>query len=1007
MKNLNILKTVNLDGTFQLERSSIDDILLNSHNNLKLQIPINGINETLDLERANIFSDEFKVEYADGIDRGYDLGVHYRGKISNNILSSVSLSFTNEGVIGLILDGQNHYDIDSINEENTFRTFQVNKSDNLSILDPFECSTEDLTEEQSTIEGYQLSPLTLTGASATTKCVNIFWEAEPDIDANKGAGTAAYLTAIFNASATLYANDNITVFLSGLFIWPSGSTTPYTGTTTAEILPAYRQYRGLSGFTGDLAHWLSFTRGSGGRAYINSLCTGNKYAVSRINTTYSNLPTYSWSVSVVTHEQGHSFGSYHTHACYWNSPNNVYPDLTNGTPIDGCGPICCDNYNEGCVGPLPGLNGGTIMSYCHLLTGTNSGCLPYPSAVSLGCGTVLYDPQPIVKIDFNLGFGPQPKQAIINTINSKTCLTCQVVDITPTPTPTLTMTPTPTKTIGLTPTPTTTVTPTKTKTPTPTPTKTSLSCDLSYIYNVNPNNALTIISSNYSGITGSLIFYPATGGTINIGNVILPYDYVTLYYYGTFSITYPSLSKTCQLVIPVPNVSPTPTSTTTPTVTPTVTPTKCCGKFTLSSSAGNLSGTTFLVTLCDGVTQNITVPTNTSQDINCASNVVLLSGSGSATRFPGCVCVSPTPTPTQTKTPTPTKTQTQPQLGVLLLYGLDVYQYQVSTNTQTFLTTLTFDSTEFFQTDDITHTDSKIFVKGVAGMDFNDPNVYAAICEWDYTLNPFTITFVRYNILPDPYSNYPGLFAINNTTLISSSDTDTIPNQIVQIDISGGSPIINTLLQFPYGYRTFGDYLVTTTNKLIVTVINFNNKDKFIYQYNFSNLSGGPEIIKNLGVSLSERYLFEDNSNLYILTVSSPTELYRVNLTYPYDLTFVNNPSFDFYSGASNTYSNTTVNLLPGGPTPTPTVTPTSTISNIGCQQCVSLHPCSVNKFFIGCCEPFDTYRIYIIPVQVADTLVDGQSYYVESIGFSGCAIYNASITAATNSYQYINITPE
>ena len=530
-----------------------------------------------------------------------------------------------------------------------------------------------------------------------------------------------------------------------------------------------------------------------------------------------------------------------------------------------------------------------------------------------------------------------------------------------------------------------------------------MACDLQYIYSPNPNDRLTLSSFNYSGITGNLTFNPATGGTINIGSVVLPYDYITLYYYGTFTITYPSLGKSCQLVIPEPNITPTPTST----ATPTVTPTKCCSRFTLSSSAGNLTGTTFLVTLCDGSTQNVNIPTNTSQDINCASNVVLLNGIGSITRYPGCVCSSPTPTPTQTQTPTPTKTQTYPQLGVLLLYGLDVYQYQVSTNTQTFLTTLTFNSEEFFQTDDITHTDSKIFVKGIAGVDLNDPNVYAAICEWDYTLNPFTITFVRYNILPSPYSSYPGLFAINNTTLIGSTETDTIPNEIVQIDVSGPNPIITSLLQFPYGYRTFGDYLVTTTNKLIVTVVNFNNRDKFIYQYNFNNLSSGPEIIKNLGVPLSERYLFEDNSNLYILTVSSPTELYRVNLTYPYDLVFVNNPSFDVYSGASNTYSNTTVNLLPGGPTPTPTITPTSTNSNIACQQCISLHPCSVNKFFVGCCEPFDTYRIYIIPVQVADTLVDGQSYFVESIGFSGCAIYNTSITAATYSYQYINITPQ
>jgi hypothetical protein len=92
-------------------------------------------------------------------------------------------------------------------------------------------------------------------------------------------------------------------------------------------------------------------------------------------------------------------------------------------------------------------------------------------------------------------------------------------------------------------------------------------------------------------------------------------------------------------------------------------------------------------------------------------------------------------------------------------------------------------------------------------------------------------------------------------------------------------------------------------------------------------------------------------------------------------------------------------------PLPTPTPTITRTPDSNDCQYCISLHPCSLNKFFSGCCEPYDTYRIYTIPYDVAQTLVDGQSYYVESSGFSGCAIYSASLTTADFSYEYINIT--
>jgi hypothetical protein len=34
-------------------------------------------------------------------------------------------------------------------------------------------------------------------------------------------------------------------------------------------------------------------------------------------------------------------------------------------------------------------------------------------------------------------------------------------------------------------------------------------------------------SNNYSGQTANIVFYPETGGTVSIGQQIVPYDYVT------------------------------------------------------------------------------------------------------------------------------------------------------------------------------------------------------------------------------------------------------------------------------------------------------------------------------------------------------------------------------------------------------------------------------------------------------------------------------------------------
>jgi hypothetical protein len=86
---------------------------------------------------------------------------------------------------------------------------------------------------------------------------------------------------------------------------------------------------------------------------------------------------------------------------------------------------------------------------------------------------------------------------------------------------------------------------------------------------------LRILTENYSGYSGSIVFYPATGGTINLGTHILPYDYETDDYYGQYKIYIPQVNKTCVLDYYEPTATPTPTPTPTPTLTiaPTNTPT--------------------------------------------------------------------------------------------------------------------------------------------------------------------------------------------------------------------------------------------------------------------------------------------------------------------------------------------------------------------------------------------------------------------------------------------------
>ncbi len=86
-----------------------------------------------------------------------------------------------------------------------------------------------------------------------------------------------------------------------------------------------------------------------------------------------------------------------------------------------------------------------------------------------------------------------------------------------------------------------------------------------------------ITSPYYSGQTAEIIFSPCSGGTINLGTHLLPYDYVSDNYEGSYSLYFSGFSIYCDFNIPCPCdlivEFPTPTVTNTPTLTPTKTPT--------------------------------------------------------------------------------------------------------------------------------------------------------------------------------------------------------------------------------------------------------------------------------------------------------------------------------------------------------------------------------------------------------------------------------------------------
>lgn len=345
---------------------------------ITLSVPSGSGDLLLDLHAADITAPGFVVRTSSGeVMDEEPVAMHYRGTIRGREGSVVAISVFEKEVMGVIGDTDGDIVLGRLANDIAGLHVLYEESDLLASPNTV-CGTPDLpaTEEEFLPDG-----------ARTVRCVNIYWEAAYDIYQNKGsvANVTAYLTGLFNQMATLYDNEDVDVLLSEIFVW--NTTSPYDATSSSGRLDQFGATR--TSFNGDLAHLLDLAN-YGGIAWRPGLCSStisHRMAYSGINTTFSSVPTYSWSVEVVTHETGHNLGSKHTHACAWNG---------NNTAIDGCGQAA--GYSEGsCAqGPIPSSAvGGTIMSYCHL--------------VSAG-------------IKFANGFGPQPGDVIRNAVNAASCL---------------------------------------------------------------------------------------------------------------------------------------------------------------------------------------------------------------------------------------------------------------------------------------------------------------------------------------------------------------------------------------------------------------------------------------------------------------------------------------------------------------------------------------------------------------------------------------------------------
>jgi Secretion system C-terminal sorting domain/Metallo-peptidase family M12 len=331
-----------------------------------------GSNKTFDFK-------EIKSAYYAGVVRGSEKGSLVSVSIfENEFVGIISIAEVGNLVIGKMKNSDLHivYNDKAI----------ANKFD-------FKFDTDSIPKDSKLLnnEKTNLSRSNLT----SNKCIKIYLVTEFDVFQDKGSivNVATYITALQNQVAILFLNEGVNTTLSEIKIWDVDD--PFNG----DINNTITQFRNLHTiYNGDVAQLITFRPNLGSYGNFNalgddlSICSYNKngrISVAQIYNVFNNVPTYSYSVYIATHQLGHTFGSFDTSNCAWNG---------NNTAIDDCGfqntPDCPNAGGVPTPVPLPAI-GGTIMSKCYLIS---SG------------------------INFSNGFGLQPGDRIRGFVSRSLCI---------------------------------------------------------------------------------------------------------------------------------------------------------------------------------------------------------------------------------------------------------------------------------------------------------------------------------------------------------------------------------------------------------------------------------------------------------------------------------------------------------------------------------------------------------------------------------------------------------
>lgn len=372
-----------------INQTAIGEIAANQYDFLEVEIPYLGATITTQLFKVDIFAEGFHIDTDKAKSISYEKGVYYRGIIKGDSNSLVSFNFF-KGEFNAVISSRTLHNlvVAKLDKINSTSDYIVYSDKDLKAKNDLDCKVKSVPE--TTPKDYRNN-----ATPSSVRCVTMYFEMDFDLyQANNSNTTTTtnWMTSVFNNVQTIYTNDGITTSLKSLYIWTTPDPYDGIGDTSADYLYKFNEVRPV--FDGDLGQLVGIDSGGlGGVAVgIDGICGQNNFSYSDVSFSFETVPTYSWTIMVITHEFGHLLGSPHTHGCHWNGDN---------TAIDGCGQS--EGYFEGdCAeGPIP-TSQGTIMSYCHLVAG--------------------------VGINLANGFGQQPSARIISIVNAGTCLSTDCIN---------------------------------------------------------------------------------------------------------------------------------------------------------------------------------------------------------------------------------------------------------------------------------------------------------------------------------------------------------------------------------------------------------------------------------------------------------------------------------------------------------------------------------------------------------------------------------------------------